>query len=264
MIVDPAPIGLSGSGVAFMPSVLPVGGARVGLASGRISLSTSYALSVDGLKDKRLNRLRASERMVTPEGQPTAQFQQGYQQNVEQIEGAIRALAAGQIDLRNIVDILLATQKAAGAAQAAAEQAQADIAAQKQATDTFTRVRDSYADPGAVTATNEGTTYTVNIAPHQRHYLDPIQDIDVAAGSIEWPSAGDTVFVYYDDQALAGGSVTYTASINQAESIATLSNPYRHQVGSVTIPAVAGGSSEGPPSYPPWYREKGLTPEELV
>lgn len=254
MIVEPASIGLSGGGVSFMPSVLPVGGARVGLASGSISLSTSYALSVDGLKDKRLNRLRASERMVTPEGQPTAQFQQGYQQNVEQIEGAIRALAAGQIDLRNIVDILLATQKAAGAAQVAAEQAQNAIEAQKQATDTFTRVRDSYADPGAVTATNDGTTYAVNIAPHQRHYLDPLQDVAVAGGALSSPSAGVTVFVYYDDETLGGGSVAYVGTINQAESIATLSNPYRHQVGSVTIPATAGGSSEGQPSYPPWYR----------
>ncbi|KQM58792.1 MULTISPECIES: hypothetical protein [unclassified Sphingomonas] len=256
MIVDPASVGLTGGGVAFAPSVLAIGGAHLGLMSGAVALSTDYALAIYGLKDKKLNRLRASESMVTPQGQPTAQFQQSYQQNVEQIEGAIRALATGQIDLRNIVDILLATQRAAGAAQVAAEQAQSEVAAQKQANDTFTRVRDSYADPGAVTASTAGTSSTIAIAPHQRHYLDPIQDVPVTAGAIPWPTPGETVFVYYDDETLSGGAVAYVGTLAQAESVATLSNPYRHQVGSVTVPATSGGSSEGQPSYPPWYRQE--------
>lgn len=234
--------------VLFRPARFRIDPTRVTAGVSGVGLNAQYAVDLGSLIDKRLNRLRASEAMVTPNGQPTAKFQQEYQANVEQTEQAIRSLARGQIDLRGIVAILLATQKAAGEATVAA------AAAQEQAnrTDDYNRVRDSYSDAGVLSASNAAGVATITVAAHQRHYLDPPSDVALTGGSIGGLPAATQIFVFYEDPELDGGAITYQATPDETASIATLSNPFRHRVGTIMTPTNTGEGTEGGSSVPPW------------
>ncbi len=221
--------------------------------------STDYEIDLGDLIEKRLNRLLATEQIVNEIRQPTAKFQRDYESNVIQIETAIRALARGQIDLRSIVDILLSTQEAARAANKAAEGAQAQVAKQAD----YTRVRDSYSDTGVLTASNAAGVVTISVAAHQRHYLDPQTDVALNAGTISDLPAATQLFVFYDDEAMTGGAVTYQAVQDQAIAVATLSNPYRHAVGSLLTPTSTGEDSTGLPSLPPWKQAQERNNEQI-
>ncbi len=99
------------------------------------------------------------------------------------------------------------------------------------------------------------TAGVVTVSGHDRVYGDKVVSV---TGSTVTPSpaavAGDKVGVFYDDEARAGGAVTYQYSVlaggtgEIAFMFATPENPFRHFVTLLTVPATgttSGGSGTG-------------------
>lgn len=265
MIIDHRAFNLGRPVIAFMPPRTSIDGKAFTLGRPNVTLKGNYNSDIPDLSqytNVRLGRLRHSEAILEPQragqqsGFPATKFQHDYQRNVETTEAAIRALASSTLNLEAIVQGLLETQQAVA-------QAQAQVAAntaQTQAQTSLQRVRDSYADPNPLTAENVGGSATVSIAAHERKYLDPIASVSVAAGSIASLAAGTLYFIYYDDPELAGGAVTFLASQVEEEATASLTNPYRHKIGSILTPNTPGGGSEGTPTTPPWQTREQEAP----
>lgn len=264
MIVEGRAFTLGRPDAALIPA--RIGVAAVGFSLGRpaVGLKANYNSDIPDLTQYtniRLGRLRHSESILEPHrgadkvtGFPATKFQHDYQRNVETTEAAIRALATSQINLQAIVDGLLATQQAVAevAAQTAA------VAAESSSQRALQRVRDSYSDPNPLTSENVGGTANITIAAHLRKYLDPIESVSIAAGSIVGLAPGTAYFVYYDDPDLTGGVVGFAATQSEEEATASLSQPYRHKIGSIATPNTTGGGSEGSPTRPPWQTEPSL------
>lgn len=93
---------------------------------------------------------------------------------------------------------------------------------------------------------------SVTVAAHQRGYDD--RKVDLTGATLTTyddgtsMAAGDTVYVYYDDPSRRGATVTYKATKNYASAITSGTNPWRHYVGSVTIPV--SGTSSGSQANP--------------
>lgn len=93
---------------------------------------------------------------------------------------------------------------------------------------------------------------SVTIAAHQRGYDD--RKVDLAGATLTTyddgtsMAAGDTAFVYYDDPTRKAATVTYKATKTYASAITSGTNPWRHYVGSVTIPA--SGTTSGSQANP--------------
>lgn len=114
--------------------------------------------------------------------------------------------------------------------------------------DTKRLISTSYPRNLTVSITNTGVA---TISDHQRVYLDKIVDVD---GAVVTPApAGanpDKVGLFYDDQARAGGAVTYqyeklTGGAGETDQMNySAENPYRHFVALMTVPA-AGTSGAG-------------------
>lgn len=223
-------------------------------------MNGNYDVPAAGFGDSfRLYRFRSVDALVNKQGQPTAKFQLDYQRNVELTEAAVNRLIGDVTTLQEIVDRLVAAEKAAGAAQVAVEQAQTQVAQQAD----MQRVRDSYSDPGVITASNVGGSVTVTVAAHTRHYIDPAEAKSVGGGTITGQPAATTLYVFYDDPTLAGGAVTYQATTDSSLAFATTSNPYRHTVGTISSsPATTGGGTVGESTRPYW--KAGLEPQEVA
>lgn len=188
---------------------------------------------------------------VTPED-----MQVWWQQVVEAIEAqegrqdeAIAAIAAAQAaaDTANI---------AAAAADAAAASAQAtadDITAASE-------LGDSYVTGATITATDAGADVTITISVHTRHYPQPdgtTVDVALSGGSVTGQPYSTLLYIYYDDAARAGGSVTYHATTSESTA-AQLG--VRHTVGAVNTPAALGTASSGAYTRPPGPDKLGEVP----
>lgn len=247
MSVAPASLVL-GSSFSLRPVRMIIRAATLSLSLGAVDLSGSYSDDIGGLTAKRFDRLTRALSIVDNSGSPATQFQNFWQRHCEGLESAIGALATGQINLAALVNGLLETQKAISVVSQAVSEAQATAAAQND----LQRVRDSYSDPNVLTASNAGGSVSISVAAHQRHYLDPAASVSLAGGTISGLAAATGYFVYYDDPGLSGGAVTYQATTDNAAAVASLSNPYRHAVGSIPGPTQTGQGTVGESAIPPW------------
>lgn len=106
--------------------------------------------------------------------------------------------------------------------------------------------------PSGLTITGVAATGSITVSEHIRQY--PSGALTVQAGTVTGVSYGSTYFIYYDQASRAGGLVSYVASTSYADAFATATNPNRHYVGKVTMPANAGASNtSGTPSRPSGY-----------
>lgn len=108
---------------------------------------------------------------------------------------------------------------------------------------------------GIITASDAGTTASIGISSHTRRYPD--KDVTVNAGSVTGLAFSTTYYIYYDDTARLGGSVTYAATTSITTAGFSSTNPGRHFVGSVTTPADGGGSTSGSAGNAPWTPVSG-------
>lgn len=244
-------VGVFPASFAATPAVVEIVGPSAGY-------SNEYSNDVTPLGTVRLDRLNAGkDKIATPEGLVTFQFQKRWQTTMEQIERTF--LGIGDVVSNNAAFIkgLKEAQQAAAQATAAAAAAEARVAQQND----LQRVRDSYSDANVLSSSNVST---ITVAAHQRHYLDPGSesgsvDVSLSGGTITGLTAGTLYFVYYDDPTLMGGAVTFKASTDNAQAVASLTNPYRHALGSITTPdTTTGPGTTGPSNPPPWKIEMEL------
>jgi hypothetical protein len=81
----------------------------------------------------------------------------------------------------------------------------------------------------------------VTISAHTRVYGDGTS-VAVNAGSVLAQPYSTLVYIYYDDAARTGGTVTYLATTSQATAAQTGD---RHLVGQVMTPAAAAPPTDG-------------------
>jgi len=96
----------------------------------------------------------------------------------------------------------------------------------------------------------DGATAKITISAHTRVSLTNAVSLD--AGEVTGLAYATLYYVYYDDQNRTGGAVTYQASTDILDAFASVDNPYRLNVGSVTTPATSGDPpTDGTPAGPP-------------
>lgn len=95
-----------------------------------------------------------------------------------------------------------------------------------------------------LTAVNAGSFPEVIIAPFSMRVAGITPDIQYNGGSIDCSSTlyGHLVYIYFDDPALRGGTVTYVATTSKETALQGLGRMY---VGSITLPSSSGASTIG-------------------
>jgi hypothetical protein len=174
--------------------------------------------------------------------------------NFADIETLIAGLAAAVAAVTAAQAAATAAQASANAAAADAASASADAAtasASAQAAADQTALANSYVSGATITATDAGADVTISISAHTRYY--PQSDgtttsVAVSAGTIIGQAYSTFYYIYYDDPARAGGTVTYVATTSDVTAAQTGD---RHTVGSVTTPAALAAPSGGSPIRPP-------------
>lgn len=168
-------------------------------------------------------------------------------QIVRYFDKFLTALETSLTDITNNVAAIQAAQAAANAAQTSANTAQSTA---NTANTTATRAKKndalstSWTSPGTIlTASDAGTSATITVSTHTRKYSDATS-ASVTGSSITGLAYSTTYYVYYDDDAHAGGAQTYSAVTNP-NTAAYNAATGRHYCGSVTTPAAGGGSTTG-------------------
>ncbi len=100
-----------------------------------------------------------------------------------------------------------------------------------------------------ITAVDAGDDCTITVPDHDRVYAD--RTVAVTGADITGIEYDTLVLIYYDDEARAGGAVTYAVTTNSAEARISSTYPNRHYVGAVTTPSLGGGPVDGDGGAPP-------------
>lgn len=87
---------------------------------------------------------------------------------------------------------------------------------------------------------------TVTVAGHTRIYTD--KSVTVSGGAITGLTVGTGYHLYYDDQLRAGGAVGFGTASAAEDAKTSAAHPYRHYLGSVTIPATGTSTGDVPVS----------------
>lgn len=185
----------------------------------------------------KLPRLPANQQLINADGTPTIVFSRWWQSMAEQIEASINGIQAA-------LDAAAAANAAAANANAAADTAQTaadDAAAAAAAAAADQALINSYITPDSVLTT---TTTTITIAAHTRHYADSTS-VAVSGGTIAATAALDVDYIFYNDPARAGGTVTY-----QVSTVSPTQTGSTHVVGAITIPSTGTGTGGTGPRKP--------------
>ncbi|MGE5566160.1 MAG: hypothetical protein ACM3YN_08400 [Parcubacteria group bacterium] len=193
--------------------------------------------------------------IVDAQGRPTQAFTKFW-------EAFAKAIETQEAAQDSAIEAIAAAQAAADAANAAAADAQAaaetaDAAATSaqtvaDAVDASASLNASYTTGLTISATDAGTDATITISAHTRIYGNGTS-VSVSGGSVTALSYSTTYWLYYDDAARAGGSVTYHATTTDVDAFVSPTNPDRHFVGAVQTPASGAGATTGAPIRPPGY-----------
>lgn len=188
----------------------------------------------------KIKKMVASDVIVDGEGKPDATFLRGYNDNLDNLRRVVNALT------EQVADITTALEMAGIAIETA------DALAKRDA------LTNSFVDPvlvlQAATSTTDPTKAQVTVAAHSRKYGDGTS-IAVAGGLLDLLAFDTLYYVYYDDPARTGGTVSFLAT---SDVIVAAQTGNRHLVGSVITPALAGdppvgGGGPRPPGSGPSY-----------
>lgn len=141
-------------------------------------------------------------------------------------------------------DVLTAKQALINTMQASAKTLADNAQSAADAVKKTDKISASWTSPGQIlSATDAGTSATITILSHVRKYGDGTQ-VSITGDVLTGLSYSTKYYVYYDDNGVAGGSVTFhsTTNPNTAEYN---SSAGRHLCGSITTPASGGGSTSG-------------------
>jgi hypothetical protein len=190
----------------------------------------------------KLPRLSAGGAIVDGQGRPTAAFLSWWAQFADRIETEVGALAAAQ-----------AAQDAAAAANSAAAAANAAAGAAQGVADglaALAALQASFVSAGTtLTGSDDGTSARASVSAHTRLYGDG-STVAVAGGSVGGLGFSANAYLYYDQASRAGGAVAYAATSDFAAAQPTATQPDRHYVGVVTLPADGGADTAGVPNIP--------------
>lgn len=254
LAVTPHSFSISGA-PDLKPYRLPVARRALSLTGGFITMGKNLGLSSSDLGALKLDRLNRAVAIVDNRGLPVYQFQLFLQRTMEAIERAYTALATNVTDLSAVVEGITQAQAAASAAQSTATAAAVASAQQSD----LQRTRDSYVNGSPLTSTNDGGVASIAIAAHDRNYLDPAVAVPVSSGLVTGLAASTAYYVYYDDPAFAGGSVSYQVTTVAEAAAASQAFPTRHSFPAITTPATSGGGTVGDEPPPPqWKYEREL------
>ena len=97
--------------------------------------------------------------------------------------------------------------------------------------------------PGSMTAAwVSASVARISVPAHNRLYPDKTRAVN--AGTVD-VAPGAAVYVFYDDGARAGGTVTFQATTVSADAFESAAHPARHFVDSIRAPSASGGTSTG-------------------
>lgn len=111
-----------------------------------------------------------------------------------------------------------------------------------------TMIRNSYikcATSPLVAADAGDGTGTITIADTTWDYPGAAAEVSRTGGTLTGIDLATRYYVYFDDPTLLEETPTYIATTSLAEASNSTSTPYRHNVGSVDVPAAGGGSTPG-------------------
>lgn len=111
-------------------------------------------------------------------------------------------------------------------------------------TSTAIRAANILCSTDLLVGSDDGGSGKITVAPHTWDY-GQLGHCDRAAGTITGLTLGTRYYVYFDDGTLADASPTYAATTVMATSYNSSTNPYRHYLGYVDVPAAGGGSTPG-------------------
>lgn len=167
-------------------------------------------------------------------------FERYWNQAMTQIEQNVNELLALPI----IQDAIAAAQSAADSALVAADAATTAAASANTAAinaGSVASLANSGVTGATITAVDAGASATISVTNHTRVYGDGSY-VSVNGDSITGLAYSTLYYIYYDDPARAGGSVTYQYTTSQATAAQTGD---RHLVGQVETPAAAAPSNTG-------------------
>lgn len=191
-----------------------------------------------------LPRFERLSTLVDKDGQPTIEFHMWWQKFALTIESSFNTLETAVINIQAAQDAATAANTAAAAANTAAVNAQtsantANTAA--TASTAATALQNSWVTGVTLGATDAGTSASISISAHTRNYSTGTT-VSLNAGSITGLAYSTLYYIYYDDAARTGGTVTYVATVNTTTAAQTGN---RHTVGSITTPAALGAPATG-------------------
>lgn len=187
----------------------------------------------------RLPTFNAREPFVDKEGRMTPSALRTINGMIQAIETAINTV----ISIPEIEAAIAAANQAAADAAAAADSANnAAAAVSAQAS-----LANSYPDGVTFSGEDAGADATVSISGHDRVYGDG-SSVAVASGTVTGLAYSTLYYIYYEDAARAGGSVTYQATTDTTVAAQTGST---HVIGNITTPAALAADTVGLPVLPP-------------
>lgn len=233
--ITPFSLVYTGGAATFEPARVSIDHAQLTFSGGATSLSIgSTSLAVIDLGP--LSDLFRGTQIVDPNGYPTQQFQQQWQDAIDTIVAAVNATSTQVNDNTAIIALIQANQTGLQAANDNISTVSATI-----------NITTSYTDPpNVLTANSDGS---IDIIAHKRRFTNGTY-VDVDAGSESGFAPGDYVAVFYKDAAREGGAVTYQGTL---DAVAQAGDTF--VVGQVQIPLAgepaATGNSPSAPGYTP-------------
>jgi hypothetical protein len=113
---------------------------------------------------------------------------------------------------------------------------------------------------GTFSSAVDGTNATVTVPDTIRTYPAPFESVSVDGGEVTGLDFNTAYLIYYDDESLSGGAVTYGAAETLASASVSADNPYRHFVGSIVTVDSLGNPGTTPPEPPPGTNGGGIEP----
>jgi len=110
-------------------------------------------------------------------------------------------------------------------------------------------IANSYPVDISITSLDDVGSASIAVSQHTRRYSD--MDVAISPAALTSLLNSTVYYLYYDDPAREGGSVTVSATIDYSTAFNSSEQPGRHYVGSIETAATGGGQTGGGGGTPP-------------